>query len=103
MNFGKALEAAKQGARIARAGWNGKRMFVFLEKGSSVWDAQNGEFLHQLEDKIEGVSTSLYNRGADGSATRLPHLNMYSATGATVIGWLASQTDMLAEDWQILE
>ena len=93
LNFGQALEALKQGHRIARAGWNGKGMFVGLNKGSS-------ECLSPGRTKtIEGVSETLFELGNTGTVTRLPNLNMRAATGSTVTGWLASQTDLLAEDW----
>lgn len=93
LNFGQALEALKKGHCIARAGWNGKGMFVSLNKGSS-------EFLSPTRtETIEGVSETLFDLGSTGTITRLPNLNMRAATGSTVTGWLASQTDLLAEDW----
>ena len=97
LNFGQALEAVKKGHRIARAGWNGKGMFVCLNKGSS-------EFLSPgRTETIEGVSEKLFEFGNTGTVTRLPNLNMRTASGSTVTGWLASQTDLLAEDWIDLE
>lgn len=93
LNFGQALEAAKQGHRIARAGWNGKGMFVGLNKGSS-------EFLSPTRtEHIEGISEKHFELGDTGTVTRLPNLNMRAASGSTGTGWLASQTDLLAEDW----
>lgn len=93
LNFGQALEAIKKGHCIARAGWNGKGMFVYLNKG-------NSEFLSPgRTETIEGVSETLFELGNIGTVTRLPNINMRAATGSTVTGWLASQTDLLAEDW----
>lgn len=100
MNFGDALTALKAGKLVSRQGWNGKGMYLFLELGNFS--------THGLPDRatgvvsVEGVSSSLFNIKNDGSATRLPHLAMRSATGSTVTGWLASQTDMLAEDWGVV-
>lgn len=93
LNFGQALEALKQGHRIARAGWNGKGMFVSLNKGSSECLSPG------RTETIEGVSETLFELGSTGTVTRLPNLNMRAASGSTVTGWLASQTDLLAEDW----
>lgn len=94
MNFGQAIEALKSGAIAARAGWNGKNMFIYLNRGS-VDGVVKGL-------TIGGVSTHLFDEGDDGTATRMPNLNMRAADGSTVTGWLASQTDMLAEDWHVL-
>ena len=97
LNFGQALESLKQGHRIARGGWNGKGMFVGLNKGSSECLSPG------RTETIEGVSETLFELGNTGTVTRLPNLNMRAATGSTVTGWLASQTDLLAEDWVDLD
>lgn len=95
LTFGQALEALKAGHAIARAGWNGKRMFVYLNRGSVCGDS--------IADVIDGVDRSLFDDGGTGTTTRLPNINMRAASGATVTGWLASQTDMLAEDWTVVD
>lgn len=95
MNFAEAIEALKNGERVARFGWNGKKMFVYLDRGSSPTVMKG----HHL---IDGISSSLFDLGDAGTTIRLPNLNMRTATGATATGWLASQTDMLAEDWEIV-
>lgn len=106
MNFGQAIEAVKAGARIARHGWNGKGMFVFLKKGSTdlanlgFHPGETPAFRHP--STIDGISLGLFGAGAPGESTRLPNLNMNSATGSIVTGWLASQTDILAEDWEVV-
>ena len=85
LNFGLALEAAKMGKRIARKGWNGKGMYVFLAHGM---DFHTDADLSELDDQDVEV---------------LDCLVMRTATGAFCPGWLASQTDMLADDWMITE
>lgn len=85
MNFGLAIEAAKMGKRIARRGWNGKGMYVFLVHGMDFHTAAD---LSELDDQDVEV---------------LDCLMMRTATGAFCPGWLASQTDMLADDWYIVE
>ena len=87
MNFGNAIEALKEGKRAARAGWNGKGMFLFLVPGSN--------FIVNREPLL-----SIMGEGAQ--ITYRPHIDMKDAEGK-VVPWLPSQTDMLAEDWQIVE
>lgn len=85
--FSYALEMVKnQGARIARKGWNGKGMFVFLVQGS--------KFIVNREPLLSllGEGTEVNYHG---------HLDMKTADGM-IVPWLCSQTDMLAEDWQIV-
>ena len=85
LNFGLAIEAAKMGKRIARKGWNGKGMYVFLAHGM---DFHTDADLSELDDQDVEV---------------LDCLVMRTATGAFCPGWLASQTDMLADDWYIVQ
>lgn len=88
MDFGDVIKEMKTNPekRFARKGWNGKGMFIYLTSGSIV-ESENWK----------GELTS--DEAESGVAKVLPHIDMYSATGERVIGWLASQTDMLAEDW----
>jgi hypothetical protein len=86
MNFGDALAALKQGACVARHGWNGKGMFLFLVPGSTF--AVNRHPL--LGIYPEGTVVNYH-----------PHIDMKTAQD-TVVPWLASQTDVLAEDWTIV-
>lgn len=98
VNFGHAVEAMKNGYCVARQGWNGKNMYVFLNKGSKHFLAGR-----DLPQQVESIRTDLFENGAEGTSTRLPNINMMAATGSVVTGWLASQTDILAEDWCVLE
>lgn len=75
MTFSEALDACKDGKRIARLGWNGKGMFVFISY------------------QLDGMP---YNLPA------LPFLAMKTADEKICVGWLASQTDILANDWAVL-
>ncbi|MEN6536479.1 MAG: DUF2829 domain-containing protein [Bryobacteraceae bacterium] len=84
MTFGLAIEAMRKGLKVSRKGWNGKGMFIFLREGR----------------RITGVNP---DSPMGGDFTSLPHFCMRSAQGDCVVGWLASQTDMLAEDWCIVE
>jgi hypothetical protein len=86
MNFGQALDALKEGKRVSRSGWNGKGMFLFLVAGSNF--TVNREPL-----------ASIVGMGAE--ITYRPHIDMKDAEGK-VVPWLASQTDMLADDWGVV-
>jgi Protein of unknown function (DUF2829) len=80
MDFGEAIRALKNGKRVARAGWNGKGMWLFL---------------------ATTISTGLAH--VDDYLPRTPSICMKTAQDTIIVGWLASQTDMLAEDWAIVE
>lgn len=86
MDFSAALLALKAGKRVARAGWNGKGMFIFLVPGS-VFQVSRPPLL------------GIY---PEGTTVRYhAHVDMKTADGM-VVPWLASQTDLLAEDWEQL-
>lgn len=93
MSFGHALFALKAGERVARAGWNGKGMWIALTPGSDVPAA------------LARPGHAAAHRAAEAPEEPirlLPRIDMRAADGSMVIGWLASQTDMLAEDWMIV-
>jgi hypothetical protein len=83
MDFGDAVRALKRGERVARAGWNGKGMFLFLVPGSTFKVSR---------PPLLGI----YPEGTE--INYCPHIDMKTADGK-VVPWLASQTDVLAEDW----
>ncbi len=97
MDFGEALAKMKRGERVAREGWNGKGMFIALNYGSHDFGDDD-----LPPETVHGLSSGYFNAGDKGSVTRLPHIMMRTATGATLNGWLASQSDMLADDWQVV-
>lgn len=87
VNFGTAIEALKQGLRVAREGWNGKGMFLFLVPGSTF---------QVNRPPLLGI----YPEGT--TINYLSHIDMKTAD-EKVVPWLASQTDVLAEDWIVLD
>lgn len=89
MDFGMALIALKRGDCVARKGWNSKGMFLTLQKGSCV------EGKDMRNDGAKDYYTGFRCQIA-------PHIDMKSADDTYVVSWLASQTDMLAEDWEIV-
>lgn len=102
-DFGSAIKALKAGYKVAREGWNGKGMFLWLNLGSFDKSLETDEVKQSECYTIDGICKELFEVGNVGTVTRLPNINMRSANGSTVTSWLASQTDMLAEDWTIVE
>ena len=95
LTFGLAVEALKQGKKVARAGWNDKGMFVFLK---------TGKFQEKSDNAI--IESLIQKNLCGGISTAVPILDsicMKTADNKILIGWLASQTDILAEDWEIVE
>lgn len=86
LSFSHALDLIKAGKRVARAGWNGKGMFVFLVPGSTFKVSREPLL------SILGEGTEVSYHG---------HIDMKTANGQ-IVPWLASQTDVLAEDWELV-
>lgn len=86
MDFGSALNALKSGACVHRWGWNGKGMYLFLVPGST------------FETNREPLLGIL---GAGALVTYRDHIDMSTADGE-IVPWVASQSDLLAEDWELV-
>lgn len=83
MDFGGALRELRAGNKVARAGWNGKGMFLFLVPGSTF--------------KVNRPPLlGIYPEGQE--VNYHAHVDMKTADGQ-IVPWLCSQTDMLATDW----
>jgi hypothetical protein len=93
MSFGDALEVLKAGGRVARKGWNGKKMFLFLLPAGTV----PTKAIHDpaLREVIES------ELGGD-TFEALGSIRMWTADKKVLTGWLASQTDMLTNDWVVV-
>lgn len=89
MSFEMAVYMLKQGYKVARKGWNGKNMFLFLRKGRII-------------NNVEPTAEMVQGTDRDWFESR-SHICMRDAEGKCVVGWLASQTDMLEDDWIIVE
>jgi hypothetical protein len=90
-SFSAALIGIKNGFRARRKGWNGKGMWVTLSPGGRIsaekfWAPNNREFAMSQPDKAAEVA---------------PYITMKTADNK-IVPWLASQTDILAEDWEVL-
>ncbi|MFN8359310.1 MAG: DUF2829 domain-containing protein [Candidatus Kapaibacterium sp.] len=105
MNFGKALEALKNGQLVTRAGWNGKGMFLF-SRCADTFDIEVVLGMKSLPKSVKDYYERKHQpiHPADNiQITFTAFLCMKAADDTIVNGWLASQTDMQAEDWQIFE
>lgn len=103
MNFGEAIEAAKNGNLVSRSGWNGKGMFVFLRPEDSLTTDMIVNKVKSLPDAFKKWVADNYGDSELDKIKFTAYLCMKAADGTVVNGWLASQTDMLAEDWIIVE
>jgi len=86
--FSTALRLLKENKKVARSGWNGKGMWLCLSPGGVVpfeqlWAPHNRQFAAEQPN---------------GRAEVLPYITMKTADNK-IVPWLASQTDLLAEDW----
>jgi hypothetical protein len=87
MDIGQAVYNMKQGYKVAREGWNGKQMFLFLVPGSKF--------------KVNRAPLlGIYPEGTE--IDYLSHVDMKTASGE-IVPWLCSQSDLLANDWCIVE
>lgn len=84
LDFGDAIKAVKAGCRISREGWNGKGQFVELATSISYKDPSGNDV--ECEHKAMGSKALAF-----------------VGTSGIQLGWLASQADMLAEDWHIVD
>lgn len=86
VNFGDALVQLKKGEKVARQGWNGRGMFLFLVNGST-FEVNRPPLL------------GIYKEGT--KIDYRSHIDMKTVDGS-IVPWVASQTDMLAEDWYVV-
>ena len=80
MNFSDAIEAVKNGKKVQRVGWNGKKQYIELATNVS-FERPNGEWVNVDHKEMGHKAIAFYG------------------TSGVQLGWLASQADMLSEDW----
>jgi hypothetical protein len=89
MTFGDAVEALKNGQAVARKGWNGKGMYLYMvDAGRYPPSTLAGSFIAATQE--------------DGNVPYMPYIAMKTVSD-DVVPWLASQTDVLAEDWVLVD
>ena len=95
MDFGSAIRCMKKGLKVARKGWNGRGMWLCIPlvdgpkeiPAKGIWGKPNAEYAEEN----------------GGTVKVMPYITMKTADGSIVMGWLASQTDMIAEDWVVVD
>lgn len=103
MSFGHAIAALKAGEMVARSGWNGKGLFVFMQvpseigkdivpKMQSLPQVVKDKFQQRFDDENEQIDAIYYN-------------NQLALVGPSnlITGWSPSTSDALADDWYIVE
>jgi hypothetical protein len=98
LDFGFALAAAKEGKRVARAGWNGKGMFVFQRPADALPRSFVAGSIKSLPDSVK----EHFEGSTVDSVGFSAYLCLKAVDDTIVNGWLPSQTDMLATDWTVL-
>lgn len=88
MTFGHAVVLAMNGHKVARKGWNGKDMWIIFTPGRTVQNLEPNSF-YEKSGFIPPVTIN-------------GHFDMKAADGSMVVGWLASQTDIVARDWTVV-
>ena len=84
MNFGKAIELLKKGKKVSRKGWNGKNQYIELATNISY---------KNVDDEIININHKTIGNKAIA----------FIGTSGIQIGWLASQSDMLSDDWELID
>ena len=84
MNFGKAIDLLKKGKKVSRKGWNGKNQYIELTSNISYKNA-DGEIININHKTIGNKAIA------------------FVGTSGIQIGWLASQSDMLSDDWELID
>ena len=95
MRFGEAIEKAREGMRIARHGWFGTGMYVYMTNAHTV----------AAESWVEKMPSQKLTEEEkrDGGVLIESHLDMMTARGARVIGWTPTNADILSIDWYVLK
>lgn len=103
MTFDEALEALNNGAFVARKWWNDKGVFIYkVEASEATYDKLRGRckdaidyvYKHVKDDEPQTVQETVHINA---------HIDMKTVDDSIVVGWLASQIDMLADDWCIVK
>ena len=92
----QAFEALKQGKRVARQGWSGKDLFIFMQVPAEI----NEEIVPKMQSLPQSVKDEFAKRG--GNIRYKNQLAMVYPDN-TICGWTPSPSDLLEEDWVILD
>lgn len=96
LSFGAAIEALNEGKRVSREGWNGKGMFIFRQVPAEI----DAEVVPKMQSLPQSVKDEFIKRG--GNIRYKNQLAMVYPDN-TIYGWVASPSDVLEQDWGILD
>ena len=100
MDFGKAIEALKEGKRVARNGWNGKGLFVFQQVPAVI----GSEIVPKMQSLPQSVKDRFKEVFEEGAVHSILYTNQLALVNYNIVtGWSPSTSDALAEDWVILD
>ena len=106
-SFGQALKSLKSGFLVTRKGWNGKGMFIFMRPADQLPIGFVAKDIKSLPTGVKQYYAQdleyRQEEPAEDTVKFTAYLCMKAADGTIVNGWLASQTDMLSEDWMIFD
>lgn len=107
MNFGEAIEVLKSGGMVCRSGWNGKGMFVFQQVPSMV-AAEIVEKMTSLPESVKAEFARRRDSVNKSETIEFQHLKYSNQLAMvypdnSIYGWLASPSDVLADDWKIYQ
>lgn len=97
MDFGEAIRELKKGKKLAREKWNGKNMFIVYMSGMKLPPYNTQGTNRKVNDRTAKFI------GEDTPLNSQPYLAMYNAQKEWIPGWLASQSDMLDNDWFVVD
>ncbi len=96
MNFGQAIEALKEGKKVAREGWTGKGLFIFMQVPATITE----DIIPKMQSLPQSVKDEFAKRG--GSISYSNQMALVNPNNS-INGWAPSSSDTLAEDWIIVE
>ena len=97
MNIGQAVQAMRDGHKVARSGWNGKGMFVVLMPALQLPPYNTPDTARKVNDRtVRWI-------GKNAPLDCQPYVAMWTADQKWHPGWLCSQADLLADDWEIVK
>ncbi|AGN30342.1 hypothetical protein VPFG_00345 [Vibrio phage nt-1] len=97
MEFGNALASLKAGRKLSREGWNGKGMFIVLMPALYLPPFNTQDTMRKVNDR------TAKHIGEDTPLDSQPYIAMFTAEQKWQPGWVASQADILADDWIVHE
>lgn len=108
LNFGNALDLVKKGLLLARSGWNGKSQFIFMRPADELTPKFIYETVKSLPKSLKNFvhnkfkGETHYVGGDEIKVKFTPYLCLFNAQGDVVNGWVPSQGDLMAEDWEVV-